>query len=69
MYRRVLYQIIKPVVHLEYSDVRELAEKMKGADGDSDNISNACGDVLLRISGLLELVDFVFKETNTSDLD
>ena len=62
MYKRWFHQMIEPVVNLNYLDVREVAKRLQGSEGDSDNISNACGEVLLKISGLMELVDFVFNE-------
>jgi hypothetical protein len=58
---------MEPVTELKYLDVRNVAEKLKGIEGNSDNISNACGNVLMRISGLMELADFVF--CNLSDFE
>lgn len=62
IYKAMFHKIIEPVDSISLPDLIEAGERLKGSEGASDNISNAIGEVVLRIVRLRALADWVSRD-------
>lgn len=62
IYKLMLLEIIKPVCPIDVKHLHEYADQLQGADGDSDNIAYAIGEMTHRAARFIDMTLALTRE-------
>jgi len=62
IYKVILLEIIKPIAPIDVKHLHKYADRLQGADGDSDNIGYAIGDMVHRAARFIDMTLALTRE-------
>jgi len=69
IYKVILLELTKPVASIDIKHLHEYADRLQGADGNSDNISYAVGEMLHRTARFVDMSLALVREAQSDQED